>query len=248
MSYPVGKKNREYYDILKRTVAKLYNGKWLGDKKQYALAVIDTIAEFDINGDFHVQYLKENRFEKNSSALYYPMLAILSEEKLIQLGTQAVHTIKTKSVPVHIEYFNPTKKFLNQDEPLMHLLTIDQYIKYMVNEFTLIADYASQNDLMGDFLEALTSDERCFEVAIRSIRTWYNNNLDLKKEFTDVSKALDTITNDMKKFNLADNIESTPDSPLLAYYMSTRTPTVLQQKIPAQEIAKLAGFTKSIDI
>lgn len=239
------KKNSQYYSSLMEMAARIFPDIEMEDKRKYAQAIIETIREFDLNFDLHVKYLKENRFANDNYTLFFPSLTHILGSP--DYNREEANLLKSKTVPVHIEYFGPVKRVINTDEPLMHLLTIEQYLKYMVNEFCLIADFSINNHLEHDFFEALVSQYGfCFETAIRSIRAWYNTQQGLKKEFKDQDEAFFELVRDMEKCKLNDDMVEVamPGKALLAYYMSTRAPRVGQKPLSFDEIQALAERNK----
>ncbi|MCS5710248.1 hypothetical protein [Candidatus Berkiella aquae] len=226
-------KDFQYYDELKSKAADFLSE----SKTKYARAVIETVKEFDLHYPLHLSALAE-RYAKKNVTLYTPALSHVQD--ITALDPYERKKIKSRNAVVHIEYFNPEHPFTNTDEPLMGLLSIEDYLKYAVNEFCLIADNAITSKAEKSFFDALASKEGfCFEMAIRSIRAWYIAHNKLQKIFSNESEVLAVLAVDLQKLNLNINEESSSWNPTLAYYISTRAPIVVSKKMSCDEIKYL---------
>lgn len=223
-------KSPEYYLMLQNNADML---NLPSNKLKYGKAIIENIRELDINRDFHIRFVNEQRYGKGSIALYYPSVSHLN---LKEVPFEEVKTAKEKTVTMHIEYFNPTKRFPNTDEPLMGLLSWEQYVDFTVREFTHLADLAIEKGMFESFFQALASQGACFETAIRNIRKWAQIHLDISTNFNKVSDMLNELKNDLTALDFKLDA-SEPSTNLLTYYASTREPKVAMKKLTPDEIS-----------
>ena len=230
-------KSKAYYlELLKAAKADVYLQQD-DEARLYVEQVIAIIQTLDEDPKGHIEHIHSTRYQKGKNTLYYPALRALEASDI-----QAYRLQKHEAIPFHVEYFNPERSLINDDEPLMGQMTLEQYLNYTVYEFNHMVEYAMSQNRLSELFQAIASDQRCFEVAIRSARAWYQAHQHQSHDYESLPASIESLTQELDALSTNQQTAFLKHGSVMLYHFSTKSPKVNGKQIPLASLQDKITF------
>ena len=168
------------------------------NQDENAMAYINVVRLVDRFGaKAHAKFIQECRYDLGYSLLYYPteleyepegikesrekgLLPKTDEEKKVWLKkikqSKREH-MQEGTMPIHIEYWKPTNRLEDDDDPIANYITLEQFFdQEILQTFIKAYELAVEKNIVPEFMDCISGDF-CLNARVRNLRYWYLNNL-----------------------------------------------------------------------